>query len=402
LSLVAALSPSDLEAEHVGGRLCLAGRVSARHGVECDLADALGSVRVVLGDASELLPGDLVMVEGHYDGAALRDAVVLERTVCGEPRGDGDWARFAWRGVAQNLKARARALGAVRHYFAREGFLEVDTPLRVPAPGVDLHLDAIPALQGYLITSPELHMKRLLAAGLPRIFQIARASRRDELGVLHEPEFSMLEWYRAFAGLEAMLSDTEHLLCAVAESVSGSRRLYGATGQVYELARPFQRITVREAFQEHAGIADAADLAHSDEQRYFELLVNRVEPGLGRESRPLFLWKYPANQAALARLSAEDVELAERFELYVGGVELCNGFDELTDAIEQRSRFEKDIVRRIALGRPTYPIDERFLAALHAGMPRAGGNALGFDRLLMLATGARQVADVMAFPSSVL
>jgi lysyl-tRNA synthetase class 2 len=396
------LSPSDLSEELVGQHLRVAGRVAARHRLVCDLADALGSVRVVLGHSFELFAGDLVIVQGRYDGDQLSDAELIERAGCHEPRGDGDWARFAWQGVAQNLKARARSQRAVRDYFAREGFLEVETPLRVPAPGVDLHLDAISAFGGYLITSPELHMKRLLAAGFPRIFQMARASRRDELGVLHEPEFSMLEWYRAFVGLEPMLSDTEQLLRAVAVSVSGTPRLFGATGQAYELERPFQRITVREAFREHAGIADAADLAHTDEKRYFELLVGLVEPGLARESRPLFLWKYPANQAALARLSPEDSDLAERFELYVGGVELCNGYDELTDASEQRARFEADTSRRAALARPSYPIDERFMAALYGGMPRAGGNALGFDRLVMLATGAKELAEVMAFPARVL
>lgn len=349
-----------------------------------------------------LAPGDLVVLEGAYDGQQLQGALVLERTPCPEPRGDGDLARFVWHGVGRNLQARARALAAVRGYFAREHFLEVETPQRVPAPGVDLHLDAIPAHGGYLITSPELHMKRLLAAGFPRIFQVARASRLDELGRLHEPEFAMLEWYRAFAGLSQMLADTEQLVRLVAECVSGEAHLFGPSGQRYELELPFQRITVRDAFREHAGIADAVDLAHSDEARYFELLVGRVEPALAREPKPLFLWKYPANQAALARLSAEDASVAERFELYVAGVELCNGFDELTDASEQRTRFEQDALRRVAEGRAVYPIDERFLAGLSSGMPRAGGNALGFDRLLMLASGARELADVIAFPARVL
>jgi lysyl-tRNA synthetase class 2 len=360
------------------------------------------SVRVAPLGGEMLSAGELVVVEGRYDGRELLDATLLERAHYAEPRGDGDWARFAWRGVAKHLQARARALGALRGYFARERFLEVETPLRVPAPGVDLHLDAIPASGGYLISSPELHMKRLLAAGFPRIFQVARASRRDELGVLHEPEFCMLEWYRAFAGLEEVLEDTQQLLREVALGVSGEARLFGPSGQAYDLALPFSRVTVREAFQEYAGIADAVDLSHSDEARYFELFVAHVEPGLAREARPLFLWKYPANQAALARLSAEDSSVAERFELYVAGVELCNGFDELTDATEQRARFEQDAMRRAREGRPVYPIDERFLAALESGMPRAGGNALGFDRLLMLATGARQLADVMAFPAHVL
>jgi len=379
----------------------LAGRLSALHADGCELADAFASLRVALSEGATAL-GDLLVVEGVFDGRTLAEAVLVERTACPEPRGDGDLARFVWHGVGRNLQARARALSAVRDYFAREQFLEVETPVRVPAPGVDLHLDAIAAHGGYLITSPELHMKRLLAAGFPRVFQVARASRLDELGQLHEPEFTMLEWYRAFAGLPRMLADTEQLLRSVAERVSGEPRLFGPTGQRYELALPFQRITVREAFREFAGVADAVDLAHTDEARYFELYVNLVEPGLARESAPLFLWKYPANQASLARLSTEDSSVAERFELYVAGVELCNGFDELTDADEQRRRFEQDAERRRSEGRVTYPIDERFLSGLRSGMPRSGGNALGFDRLLMLAIGARELADVIAFPTRVI
>ncbi|MEP7050409.1 MAG: EF-P lysine aminoacylase EpmA [Pseudomonadota bacterium] len=397
-----ALAPSDLSPQYSGQALLVAGRVSATRGAECDLSDAFAALRVVFPDSAPLSVGDLVVIRGRYDGRALQDAVLHERAPCPEPRGDGDFGRFVWRGVGGRLQARARAMSAVRAYFTRERFLEVETPLRVPAPGVDLHLDAIPAGDGYLITSPELHMKRLLAAGFPRVFQLARASRRDELGRLHEPEFGMLEWYRAFAGLEEVLADTEHLLREVACSVSGRATLFGPTGQSYDLTAPFQRVTVREAFQEFAGIQDAVDLAHTDEARYFELLVSLVEPGLAREPGPLVLWKYPANQAALARLSTVDPSVAERFELYVAGVELCNGFDELTDAAEQRARFIQDAERRTAEGRPVYAMDERFLAALESGMPRAGGNALGFDRLLMLATGARELAEVLAFPASVI
>ncbi len=393
------LSPNELGPAHSGQSVRLAGRVVASESAECTLSDALAQARVAFAAPVAVHAGDLLIVEGRFDAGRLQEATLLERIACAEPRGDGDFARLAWGGVALRLQARARALSAVRAYFAEHAFLEVETPWRVPAPGVDLHLDAIPAAGGHLITSPELHMKRLLVGGLPRIFQLARASRLDEHGALHEPEFGMLEWYRAFEGLEAVLADTEQLLRAVAHSVSGSLRLFGPTGTIYELELPFPRVTVREAFREHAGIADAVDLSLSDEARYFELLVSQVEPGLAREPRPVFLWQYPANQAALARLSPSDASVAERFELYVGGVELCNGFDELTDAREQRVRFEQDSARRAAEGRPLYPLDERFLAALEAGMPRAGGNALGFDRLLMLATGARAIGDVIAFPA---
>ena len=380
----------------------VAGRVSVARGSECQIADALVVLAVTFRAAPGLSVGELVIIEGQLDELRLSDAELVSRTHAPEPRGDGDFARLAWHGVGKHLAARARALAAARAFFAREGFLEVETPLRVPAPGVDLHLDALTAQDGFLITSPELHMKRLLVAGLPRIFQIARVSRREELGTLHEPEFTMLEWYRAFAGLEQVLADTELLVREVARAVSGKPALLGANGQVFELDAPFQRITVREAFREHAGIADAVDLAHSDEARYFELLVERVEPGLAREPKPLFLWKYPANQAALARLCSSDRSVAERFELYVGGVELCNGFDELTDAREQRARFAHEQARRQADNRPVYPIDERFLAALESGMPPSGGNAVGFDRLVMLASGARELAEVLAFPARVI
>lgn len=396
------VSPSDLRAALVGSRLTVGGRVSTTSAVDCRLADALATVIVNWRDPREVAPGDLIVVEASYDGNGLNDALLVERTHHPEPRGDGDVARFGWHGLGSRLQARARALAAVRSYFASERFLEVETPLRVPAPGVDLHLDAIPAEGGHLITSPELHMKRLLAGGLPRVFQLARSSRREELGQLHEPEFCMLEWYRAFAGLESVIADTEQLVRAVATAVSGQPRLYGATGRSYDLEGSFARITVREAFQQFAGVSDATDLSHTDEARYFELLVNLVEPALARFRQPIVLWKYPANQAALARLSPEDPQTAERFELYVGGVELCNGFDELTDACEQRLRFEQDAARRASEGRAVYPLDERFLSALEAGMPRAGGNALGFDRLLMLATGAGELGDVIAFPARVL
>ena len=399
---MAPFSPSDLRPERSGERVQVAGRVSLARGSRCQIADALETVTLVFRAAPALSVGDLVVVAGRLDSGALDDAELVSRTPADEPRGDGDFARLAWQGVAKNLAARARALGAVRQYFAGQDFLEVETPFRVPAPGVDLHLDALVAQDGYLITSPELHMKRLLVAGLPRIFQLARVSRREELGALHEPEFTMLEWYRAFAGLEDVLADTEQLVREVARAVSGQATLFGADGRKFDLEPAFPRITVRDAFREHAGIADAVDLAHSDEARYFELFVAQVEPGLARESSPLFLWKYPANQAALARLCATDPSVAERFELYVGGVELCNGFDELTCAREQRDRFEQERARRSAQNRPLYPIDERFLAALQAGMPPSGGNAVGFDRLVMLATGARELAEVLAFPARVL
>jgi lysyl-tRNA synthetase class 2 len=235
------------------------------------------------------------------------------------------------------------------------------------------------------------------------VYQLARVSRAGERGALHEPEFTMLEWYRAFSGIEAVIADTEFLVTAVVErrrapKTRKRRSVVAPDGRSIDVSPPFRRITVREAFRVHAGIDDAADLAATDPDRYFRTFVESVEPALALEPSAFFLWQFPLTEAALARPCASDPSVAERFELYAGGVELCNGFGELTDAAEQRRRFEAEVARRARTGAPEHPIDEAFLSALEEGMPAAGGNALGFDRLVMLALGASRLADVIAFP----
>jgi lysyl-tRNA synthetase class 2 len=308
-------------------------------------------------------------------------------------------SRFLFEGKGKRLRERARVLAEIRAFFAAAGFLEVETPFRVRAPGVDANVDAIRSAGGYLITSPELAMKRLIVGGLPRVFQLARVLRADEQGPLHEPEFTLLEWYRAFEGYPAVLADTEALLVHLARRVRGRAELVLPSGRTLSLRRPFPRLTVREAFRRHANVRDAAELAARDEARYFELLVDRVEPALAALDRPVFLLDYPITQAALARPSPSDPSVAERFELYAGGVELSNGYGELTDAVEQARRFQVERAARRASKRPVYPVDRRFLAALREGMPPASGNALGVDRLVSLLTGAASVADVIAFPN---
>ena len=391
------LAPSDLPSLRAGARVRVGGRVALAAPGRLTLSDALASIEV-RGRELPAAAGDLVVVSGRVLRGALEDARLVERRELPSPRGDGEVARFSWNGVGRRLAARARALGAARGYFVREGFLEVETPLRVTAPGVDAHVDAFRAEGGFLITSPELSMKRLLVGGLPRIFQLGRVLRRDEQGTLHEPEFTLLEWYRAFAGFESVLSDTEALLREVARAVSGRAEFVVPDGRRISLRR-FERLSVRDAFRRFARVDDAAALAASDEARYFELLVDRVEPALARLDRPVFLLDYPVSQAALARPSPADPSVAERFELYVGGVELCNGYGELVDPAEQERRFRAERALRKAERRRVYPLDRRFLAALTEGMPSAGGNALGFDRLLMLATGAKSIAEVTAFPA---
>jgi lysyl-tRNA synthetase class 2 len=277
-------------------------------------------------------------------------------------------------------------LATTRGFFAEQSFVEVATPLRVPAPGVDLHVDAIEASGQYLITSPELAMKRLLVGGMPRIFQVARVARADELGPLHSPEFTMLEWYRAFSDLEDVLRDTEELVRRVVRSLAGEDDVFVLGHRKVSVKKPFLRLTVREAFERYAGIKDAARLATRDEDRYFELLVSKVEPALAELPQPVFLTHYPISQAALSRPYADDASVAERAELYFGGVELCNAYGELTDPREQRRRFLAEAQRREQDKRTVYPLDEAFLAALVEGMPPSAGNALGFERLVMVAT----------------
>jgi elongation factor P--(R)-beta-lysine ligase len=386
------LSPSDLgQSAAPDERLQVAGRVFNVEGKSLVVADAFARVSVELKRASPAEAGDLVVVRGRLDGKRLVQGELVTRTACPTPTANGEFYRAVFAGEAEKQRDGARAAAAVRSFFAERGFVEVSTPLRVSAPGVDFHVDAIEASEKYLITSPELDMKRLLVGGMPRIFQLARVARADELGPLHAPEFTMLEWYRAFADLEAVLRDTEELVRSVVRGLAGEDDVFVLGTRKVNVGKAFERVTVREAFQRYAGIKDAAKLAARDEDRYFELLVSKVEPALAELPRPVFLTHYPISQAALSRPHADDPSVAERAELYFGGVELCNAYGELTDAVEQRRRFVDEAERRHALGRRVYPLDEAFLAALSEGMPPSAGNALGFDRLLMVATNRSQI-----------
>ncbi|RYZ08055.1 MAG: EF-P lysine aminoacylase GenX [Myxococcales bacterium] len=336
-------------------------------------------------------PGDLVIVSALPGEKRLTDGQLISRTPCPTPSADGEFFRSVFAGEAERLRDTARAAAATRAFFAERGFVEVWTPLRVPTPGVDFHVDAVAASGQYLITSPELEMKRLLVGGMPRIYQLAKVARVDEQGPLHAPEFTMLEWYRAFSGLEDVLRDTEELVRSVVRSLAGEDEVFVMGHRKVSVTGPFERVTVRQAFARYAGVADAAQLALEDEDRYFELLVSHVEPALAELPRPVFLTHYPVSQAALSRPHADDPTVAERAELYFGGVELCNAYGELTDPVEQRRRMATEAERRAELGRPVYPLDEPFLAGLVEGMPPSAGNALGFDRLVMVATNRSQI-----------
>ncbi len=293
--------------------------------------------------------------------------------------------------IRGNLERRARLLAAVRAFFEAAGYLEVETPVRIPTVAPEAHIDPLAADGWFLHTSPELAMKRLLAAGYPRIFQICRCFRREERGSRHLPEFTLLEWYTAHADYRHMMAQTEALVRHAALGVNGKREL-AIRGRVIDLAASFDRITVDAAFARWAGGTPEDALA---EGRFDERVGLEIEPRLGWK-RPVFLYDYPAACAALARLRPDRPTVAERFELYIGGIEVCNGFSELIDTDEQRRRFkaERDLRRRD--GRTLSPMPEPFLAAL-ADIPPAAGNALGIDRLAMLLADTTAIDDVSAF-----
>jgi lysyl-tRNA synthetase class 2 len=289
------------------------------------------------------------------------------------------------------LRIRGCVLRAIRSFFEAADYLEVETPVRIPAPAPEAHIDPEPAGDGFLQTSPELCMKRLLAAGYPRLFQTCRCFRRAERGRRHLPEFTLLEWYTANRDYRDMMDQTEALLKHVARSLGGDGVLIFQE-QTIDLGQPFQRMTVDEAFRTFAAGTPEEALATGN---FDEIVGCTIEPRLGWE-RPVFLYDYPAECAALARLKPDLPSRAERFELYIGGIELCNGFSELNDSEEQRRRFQDELQARQQAGRPATPLPERFLAALDQ-MPPATGNALGVDRLVMLFADTLTIDDVSAF-----
>ena len=316
------------------------------------------------------------------------------------------------------LRRRSLLLAATRAFFTARGYTEVETPYAVPAPGEEVHLSAFRTerigVDGsrtplFLNTSPEFAMKRLLVAGAGPIFQIARVWRNGEGSKRHAAEFTMLEWYNPGASMDDLIAETTAYLRAVLPPV------VTAQGITTDLSH-MEHLTVTEAFRRHYGADllgtadDAAALAASAgvglrpgedwEDLFFRLLLAKIEPSIG-QANPTFLTHWPAAQAALARRDPADGRVAERFELFVCGMELANAFVELTDAAEQRARFLEDRARRRAIyGDDGWALDEDFLAALSHGMPPAAGIALGFDRLAMIASGADRIDQVQWLPES--
>jgi lysyl-tRNA synthetase class 2 len=319
-----------------------------------------------------------------------------------------------WRAA----RARQAMYAGLRGFFAGQGYLEVETPCLVPTPGLEPHIDPfeVPFVPQtdvgrrrplYLHTSPEYAMKRLLADGSPPLFQLCKTFRNGEVSGTHNPEFTMLEFYRPHADYHAIMADLEAALAAVEAAVAPGR---GVFSQV-----PYERLTVRDAVLRHTGIdlfahADGESLKRAAEGAgihvgssssfddvFFHVFLERVETKLGH-GRPTFLTEYPASMASLSRVKPGDPRVAERVELYADGVELANGFSELTDPVEQRARLVDEQAQRRAAGRPAFPLDEAFLDAV-GRMPPSAGIAVGLDRVLMLLLGATQIADVLLFPA---
>lgn len=291
------------------------------------------------------------------------------------------------------LRLRAEVLHRVRTLFRKQGFLEVQTPLLTREVAPEAHIDPIPAdPEGFLIPSPELYMKRLLAAGYQKLFQITPAFRRGERGRRHHPEFTLLEWYRANADYRVLQHDCRTLLAACCKT-AGRWESWHYQGQWLEVRGRWQSYTVREAFRTFAHW----DPGDEPDQTRFDLdLVEKVEPRLGFP-QPCFLTDYPATQAALARLKPGHPTVAERFELYWAGIELANGFSELTDPWEQRRRFEATIEQRRRAGTSPGELPLKFLEAM-PHLPPSAGIAFGLDRLIMLLTNADCLDAVVAFP----
>ena len=316
------------------------------------------------------------------------------------------------------LVQRDQCVRALRAFFYSQDFHEVTTPSLQVSPGLEPHLQAFSTqwenpvgrelLKLYLHTSPEFAMKKLLVAGMKRIFQVAQVFRNRERSHTHHPEFAMLEWYRVGEGYEQLMEDCEGLLLACAKAAGVSELTW--KGEKAKLDGAFERLTVAEAFRKYAGVELGEGLKEacarlgihtapddSWEDLFFRIFLERIEPHLGI-GRPTILYDYPISMAALSRPKPGAPHLAERFELYVCGLELANAFGELTDPVVQRKRFEADMEKKFRLYGERYPIDEDFMAALEEGMPQSSGIALGVDRLVMLITGAEKIDDVLWVP----
>lgn len=427
------------------GHVETAGRLRRHELGRWQLYNAAGSVDLSSDEpARESIykEGALARVEGYWDGATLRVDRLLwlsEEQDLREPS--------AQESKAMTSVARAQLNHRLRRFFEQRDYLEVQTPCWVLEPGTDLHLDPFRAFYheqpqgggdeatpddasaprrdtqrqvrlGYLQTSPEFAMKALLSEGHERIYQLTRAWRNGELTQLHQPEFTILEWYMAWEGVETLIDEVEALVRQLLEGRAiVSCGDYYDEAKLVDLTKPFERLSMQEVFKQACGfdlleclsfeqLRDEVSARFEDlkidrmqtwDELFFLLQVSFIDPWLATKDA-IFVTRWPRPLAVLARADAQDPRVAERFELYIRGVELCNGFGELTDPREQRLRFSDDLRERRLRRLPDMPMPEQFLSALERGMPPSSGVAVGVDRLLMLKVGAKTIDEVVHQP----
>jgi lysyl-tRNA synthetase class 2 len=292
---------------------------------------------------------------------------------------------------SQALQMRAKLIQSIRQFFIHHGFLEVETPLRIPSPAPEENIEAIPSGDWFLQTSPEICMKQLLAAGYSLIFQISKCFRADERGDKHLPEFTMLEWYVAGFDYHQLMDQCQALIWTVAGDLDIANKVIRQNKKI-NMTPPWERISVADAFLKYAPISLEEALARD---KFDEFLVDYIEPQLGADG-PSFIYDYPAKLAALAKTKEDNPAVAERFELYIGGQEIANGFSELTDACEQKRRFEEALKIRAAKNLARYTMPEKFLHSLSA-LPPCAGIALGIDRLVMIMADKESIDEVVPF-----
>lgn len=346
-----------------------------------------------------------------------------------------NWQKLRFNAaLRERFLLREKIIDAIRLFFKSHAFHEVETPLMVARPGAEPYLNLFEtkldlpdgrSQSAYLLTSPEYALKKLLAAGFDNIFEICKTFRNSEsLGGTHNPEFTILEFYHVQANYFALMEDFEQLLVFICQSLAIDSKNFVYQDKIYDLSAPFLRLSVAELFQKYLGLNadqlldltslrnkaqtlgyDLAGLEHLStnlawEEIYNQLFLNEIEPKLATFNQPVIVYDYPAPQAALARKKVDDPRFAERFEVYLAGMELGNAFGELIDAVEQKSRLEADLNLRRELGKKDQPLDQDFIAALQSGLPECSGMAVGVDRLIMLFADVANIDEVLLFPAS--
>lgn len=338
------------------------------------------------------------------------------------------WQRLKQRpSLMKQYLMRERVIDAIRLFFKKQGFHEVETPLLVQSPGTEPYLEVFETTlkspgskdkQGFLLTSPEYAMKKLLAAGMGNIFQVGKSFRNQEgVSSRHNPEFTILEWYRTEADYLDIMADFEQMMLFILRSVTDQKTKLVFQGRSYNLTPPYPRMTVAEAFKKYVGVTSEQMLSRQElikvarhkqyevkkdstwEEVYNQLFLNEIEPQLAKFDRPIFIYDYPVSQAALSKVKSDDPRFAERFEVYLAGLELGNAFSELVDATEQERRLKAELALRKKLGKVEFQLDIDFIEALKSGLPDTGGIAVGIDRLVMLFANATSIQDTLFFPA---